>query len=622
MSGPFYPFYEGPAFCVPKSGLGSGEDYLGEILSGSRLVNTPISFKINQDQQCIPLCEPITSTGENEFPGLSIKPSDETDHRRFPLAEVMVDNLPVISKIKLKDLPYHVKTLIDTEFSSKPETEFYAHGVPLFDSVGVVLNHWKVTIQLEPTASYQVEGGFFGIGGQTKEETKYTVVGAIVEAESVADISQCNSTEGNKVVLSTGEPVQWFYSVKFAQVQGLSYATRWNTALSAIQHGLSTMDGKSAFGDVTSENSKRWLDVILDTSIIAVCMVLVVTWLMARMLKHDFDQEETVLGEEIGDMSTWKLLKSDVFRKPPHSTILCALVGGGLQIIIALVPVSVALLTGVIPEEHKGRVIQLGIVSWAVAGLPAGYAVCRLYRMFESPNWKLTVIRTGLLVPGCSLVWALVINFATYGLSVFNKSPVPRVLDTWAIFRLAGFWVFFSLPLVSAGCYFGLRSDAPVPPIKPSKIPRPCPPMNVSYLVIMLTAGSLIHAGSMALVDSLIKVLLRDYNSDSVVQVSIAFLIWCIITGLVSVCTTFYFINDDIWSWWWYSYTAPASCGLWIAVLLLFESQHRVHTVLEGVVYFGLVGMVSVSFSLIAGAIGFLSSLIFMFHIYSRIRVD
>jgi len=630
ITGPVYNFYEAPFLCKPKSGSGKREDYLGELVLGSRLENTAIVLKMMQNETCIPICDLDRENPNEIFAGLPVEETNTNtlSPRKFPRAEVTIDSLPVISSLNFEQLPGNIKVLIMEE-AAKSSDGLYAHGVPIYDKGGLYLNHWNIKIQVEQNTSYQIVGGFMGVGGERQSIPTYTIVGATIESSSVLNHDACGKQIAGENAEKlpqkpTTESLQWFYSVDYEIVDHLSYTTRWSKALSAIKYGIATIDGKPAFFSHQIKASAPFWTLLLDMSFLALLLLTVLIILILISLKGDFAMEgdDLVLGEDASNMSTWKLLKADVFRKPAHSTILCALVGGGIQVILAVLPVGAAIVFKIIPEEHKGRIIQWAIVLWGIAGFPAGYVTCRLYRIYDSPNWKLTVLRTGLMIPGTVLAWALIVNMVVYFLSLIDKSPMPRVLDTWAIIRLTCFWVFCSLPMVSAGCFFGLRAAPIELPVKPSKLPRPAPGLNSNHLIIIFTTGALVHASSVSLVDALVRMIFQDQGTNCTLHVAWSTTIWFLVTVMSSIGANFYFICDNVWNWWWYAFCAPASCGIWIAFLLFIEARARVQSLLEMVVYTGVVAVASSSFAVVAGSVGFLTSLAFNVYIYSQIKVD
>jgi len=631
IAGPVYDFYgAAPLFCKPKSGFGEGGDYLGELVLGSKLVNTAIELKTMQTESCIAICDVDAENPSDLFAGHPIEYSDASypSQRKFPRAALTVDSLPIISSLRFEQLPANIKVLISDEFAKDGE-QFYAYGVPIFDRKGVYLNHWNIKIQVEQNTSYQLVGGFMGIGGTRNSIPTFTIVGATVEASSVLNERECMKEKSGETVdelpLDAKEYLQWFYSVDFEIVDHLSYVTRWNKALAALKYDIVTHDGNRAFFTTQRDPmSEPFWYIILDTAFLEVFLVSLLIVLVFNTVRGDFvkDDDDVVLGLDTREMSPWQLLKFDVFRKPVHSTILCALVGGGIQLILAVLPVGAAIIFNIIPEEHKGRIMHWAIVFWGIAGFPSGYITCRLYRMFDSPNWKLTVLRTGLMIPGAVLSWALMINMSTYLLSLMDRSPIPPILDSWLIIRLTSFWVFFSLPMVSAGCFFGLRATPIEFPVEPSKLPRPAPGLDISYFMVMFTTGALVHASSISLVDALVRMVFKDQGTDNTMEVAFSGILWFLVTVMASVAATFYFICDNVWNWWWYSFCGPASCGLWTAVILFLQARERVQSLLEIVIYTGLVGVASTAFALVAGAIGFIASLAFNYYIYSRIKVD
>ena len=78
---------------------------------------------------------------------------------------------------------------------------------------------------------------------------------------------------------------------------------------------------------------------------------------IAQYNKEDEEIDETL--EETG----WKLVHGDIFRPPTKSTILCALVGSGIQIgMMGLITIIVAMF-GMLSPSARGSLITGNITS-------------------------------------------------------------------------------------------------------------------------------------------------------------------------------------------------------------------------------------------------------------------
>lgn len=63
-----------------------------------------------------------------------------------------------------------------------------------------------------------------------------------------------------------------------------------------------------------------------------------VALIILRTLKKDiaiYNEEE--MKDEQDESAGWKLVHGDVFRTPKHSSLLCALLGSGVQILVMAV---------------------------------------------------------------------------------------------------------------------------------------------------------------------------------------------------------------------------------------------------------------------------------------------
>ena len=99
-------------------------------------------------------------------------------------------------------------------------------------------------------------------------------------------------------------------------------------------------------------------DVLCDNYLLRIILVRTLRRDIAQYNKEDEEIDETL--EETG----WKLVHGDIFRPPTKSTILCALVGSGIQIgMMGLITIIVAMF-GMLSPSARGSLITGNTTSY------------------------------------------------------------------------------------------------------------------------------------------------------------------------------------------------------------------------------------------------------------------
>ena len=81
-------------------------------------------------------------------------------------------------------------------------------------------------------------------------------------------------------------------------------------------------------------------------------------------------------------------------------------------------------------------------------------------------------------------------------------------------------------------------------------------------------------------------------------------------------------IRSQNYRWWWRSYMVSASAGIYMMIYAVFSHLTKLQFVRASSIirYYGYMGLISVLFSLMTGAIGFFASHYFTRKIYSLVK--
>eukprot|EP00921_Rhytidocystis_pertsovi_P023393 GHVQ01037411.1.p1 GENE.GHVQ01037411.1~~GHVQ01037411.1.p1 ORF type:complete len:466 (+),score=27.41 GHVQ01037411.1:29-1399(+) len=360
---------------------------------------------------------------------------------------------------------------------------------------------------------------------------------------------------------------------------------------------------------------------IVNSLVIVLLLSAIVGLILLRVLYRDIAKYNELVGDEDDAEETgWKLVHGDVFRKPSHSTVLAALTGSGIQILGMILITVVCGVLGVFSPSYRGSLIQSMLVLWALLGAVGGYTAARFYKMFMSTNWKMTMIRTAVIFPGVVFIVFFFLNL------VMRYEGSSATVPFRGLVNLLVLWFLISTPLVFVGAFLGYREALISVPVRVNKIPRqvPAQPWFMHSTISCLVGGALPFGAMFTELFFLFSSIWqhRFYYLFGFLFLVVAILI--VTCAEISLTLVYFQLVCEDYNWWWRSFFASASSGLYILLysLYYFTSKLRL-TRLSGVLlYFGYSSIIAYALFILTGSIGFISSFFFLRKIYGSIKVD
>lgn len=166
--------------------------------------------------------------------------------------------------------------------------------------------------------------------------------------------------------------ITYTYSVQWIEDKEITWSNRWNLYL------------------VNTDVKIHWYSII-NSTVIMLFLTGMVALIMMRTLKKDialYNEEE--MKEDQDDTTGWKLVHGDVFRTPKHSSLLCSILGSGVQVLAmtlttvckssniqksvilqSLISSStdiVFALIGVLNPSYRGGFVSFGLFLFVFAG--------------------------------------------------------------------------------------------------------------------------------------------------------------------------------------------------------------------------------------------------------------
>ena len=92
----------------------------------------------------------------------------------------------------------------------------------------------------------------------------------------------------------------------------------------------------------------------------------------------------------------------------------------------------------------------------------------------------------------------------------------------------------------------------------------------------------------------------------------------------IAIVMTYLQLCSEDWKWCWRAVFTPGSSALYLFLysILYFMTKLEITAAVAGLIYFGYMAIISVTFALITGAIGFYACFWFVNKIYGSIKVD
>ncbi|KAL7493347.1 hypothetical protein ACHAWT_003632 [Skeletonema menzelii] len=474
--------------------------------------------------------------------------------------------------------------------------EMFIEDLPMWGYVGDIEDEDEILGEVEGQShTYLFPHLHFRLGYNKNQIVSATVT---TERDRKVDITNVNKPT----------PVQFSYSVEYFE-DDLPWRMRM------------TRYADSRF--LPGSFEIHWLSII-NSFVLVLLLTAFLTIILMRVLKNDFSRymeidDSTMEEEESG----WKLIHGDVFRFPEYPVLFCASVGTGVQLTIATLLLLGLALTGMISTTRRGSILAGMVILYCLTTTVGAYISTRLYFQMNGKNWVRCVLFTAGLFPvPTSFVFMWVNTVA-----LFHGSTSALPFST--IFTIAAIFALVALPLTVLGGivaknYANHDFNAPT---RTTKVAREIPtevPWYRTRFVQMVISGFLPFS---AIYIELHYIFASMWGHQIYTLFGIllfAFVLLLVVTSFISVALLYFQLAKEDHRWWWSTFINAGMTGLFIYAYSFFYYFHRsgMSGMLQSSFYFGYMSIVSFGFFLMLGSCGFHFSLLFVKHIYSRVKCD
>lgn len=291
-----------------------------------------------------------------------------------------------------------------------------------------------------------------------------------------------------------------------------------------------------------------------------------------------------------------------------------------MQILAMTICTMVCALLGLTSPANRGGLLTTLLMLFVAMGSFAGYASARVYKLFGGKQWKQNTALTATLYPGAMGLIYLSINSFIAAEGSSTGAPLTTIL------ALILLWFGVSTPLVFIGSYFGFKKETISAPVRTNQIARHIPDQVwYTHPSFSIALGGILPFGAVCIELFFIMSAMWLHQLYFVFGFLFVVLVILVVTcaEITIVMCYFQLCNED-YRWWWRSYLSAGSSGgyLFLYAVWYFFTKLNISGLVPTILYFSYMSMVSLTFFMLTGSIGFFACLWFVKQIYAAIKVD
>jgi len=509
----------------------------------------------------------------------------------------VMDNLPSATKYVDETNPNKPITIYDLGFPLGFKGTADIPGTK--EGVSYLNNHLLITVKYHKDESFE---GSRIVGFEVEPSSiKHVYSGAWKGLET--SLTTCGGSAGTATPLAMDTPgeVVFTYDIKW-EFSEIKWASRWDTYL------------------LMGDEQIHWFSII-NSLMIVLFLSGMVAMIMMRTLHRDFNRYNAAeVSDDVEEETGWKLVHGDVFRPPKAGMMLSVLVGTGVQLMAMAVITMIFAVLGFLSPANRGGLMTAMLLLFVFMGVPAGYSSAYLHKTLKGVEWKKNIVLTSCFFPGVVFLMFFVLNFFVWG----EKSSGAVPFGT--MFALLVLWFGISVPLVFLGSYFGYRRKNVDFPVRINQIPRQVPE-QVWYMqpAFSIIVGGVLPFGAVfiELFFILSSIWLHQfyYVFGFLLLVFIILIITC---AEITVVMCYFQLCAEDYHWWWRAFLTSGSSAAYMFAysIFYFFTKLEITKFVSALLYFGYMLVSALIFFLLTGTIGFYACYIFVWKIFSAIKVD
>ncbi|CAO3696348.1 unnamed protein product [Umbelopsis ramanniana] len=472
------------------------------------------------------------------------------------------------------------------------EREFYGIGFPLgytYAEKDYVNTHYSIQIKYH-----------------AREDDNYRVVGVVV-----LPVSRNTKEENGELNCAPSGPYQFQYNNKDTITYSYSvewvesttpWATRWDNYLHIFDPSI------------------HWFSLV-NSIVIVLFLTGMVAMILLRALHKDISRYNAVdAQEDVQEDYGWKLVHGDVFRPPTRAMFLAVLVGNGAQLLAMAGVTLVFAVLGFLSPSNRGSLATVMVILFMIFGSIAGFVSARVYKMNGGEAWKANVALTAVLFPGIILGELFGLNFFLIASHSSGAVPFGSMVAVLAL------WALISLPLSVIGSYFGFRKPRIEHPVRTNQIPRQIPDQPFYLRTIpSILMGGLLPFGAIFI--ELYFIMNSIWFHRIYYGLGFLFLVYSVLIltcAEITILMCYFHLCNEDYHWSWRAFLTSGASGFYVFLYsaLYYFTKLDIGSFTGTVLYFGYSAIISLLVTIMTGAVGYVSTLVFLQRIFASIKVD
>merc|ERR1712007_386373 len=176
------------------------------------------------------------------------------------------------------------------------------------------------------------------------------------------------------------------------------------------------------------------------------------------------------------------------------------------------------------------------------------------------------------------------------------------------------------------GAYFGFRKQNIELPVRINQIPRQVPeqPWFIQPVFTSLVGGVLPFGAVFTELFFILSSLWQHQFYYLFGFLALVLVILVVTCAEISIALTYFQLASEDYTWWWRSFFASASSGIYVFLysILYFSTRLQIEKFVSTLLYFGYMLIISIIFFLLTGSIGTIATFYFVRAIYGSIKID
>ncbi|XP_057974782.1 transmembrane 9 superfamily member 5-like [Malania oleifera] len=393
-----------------------------------------------------------------------------------------------------------------------------------------------------------------------------------------------------------------------------SYSVFWNATSTRFEN---RMEKYSKASLLPAHQQIHWFAIVNSVVIILLLMGLLILHFM-RHLKSDLQKCSS--GDEQDKEAGWTYIHGDVFRYPSYTSLFCAVMGTGVQLLTLVFFLFILAFVGILYPYSHGALCTSLVIIYSLTSIVAGYTASAFHNQFADTGWERSVLLSGILYPGPLFLIMLILN------TVAMISGSTTALPLGTIVLILTLYIFVTIPLLALGGVIGYRFR--------SECQAPCATKRCSREIPSLawyrrTPSQMFIAGLVpfsAIVLELhhLYASLWGYKICTVSSILfVMFIILIVLTALLSVGLTYIQLSMEDHKWWWSSVLRGGSTAFFMyAYCVCYYAKSNMSGFMQLSYFFGCNACMCYAFFLMLGVISFCASSMFVSHIYHVVKSE